>query len=243
MKAIFLIIGITILSLNQVRTQTPANSNVPLIGSEAPAFKAQSTNGEINFPADFGKTWKILFSHPRDFTPVCSSEILELAHNQEIFRNLNTSIVVVSTDQLESHISWKNALEEVSLKGRANVKINFPLVEDKSYNIIRRYGMLDPQSESVQSIRGVFFIDPENRIRAFVFYPNEVGRNSNEIKRTLLALQANYKDKRFVLPSDWQPGDDVMLPYLNEKDVVEMKKQNPKIYQNTWFMTYMKVEE
>jgi peroxiredoxin 2/4 len=240
MKANYLIIGVAILSFNFVSAQN-TDVKIPLIGSEAPAFKAQSTNGQIDFPADFGKSWKILFAHPRDFTPVCSSEVLELAHQQETFKALNTSILVVSTDQLESHLTWKQALEDLSFKGRANVKINFPLVEDNSYNIVKKYGMIDPQStQHFQSVRGVFYIDPENKIRAFVFYPNEIGRSTSEIKRTLMALQANYKDNRIVLPADWQPGQDVMLPFLTEKDVLEMKKPNSKVYQNSWFMTYMK---
>jgi peroxiredoxin 2/4 len=241
MKTIVLILGITILSLNQIWSQSTKKSQIPLIGSEAPAFKAQSTNGEINFPKDFGKSWKILFSHPKDFTPVCSSEILELANQQEDYEALNTKVVIVSTDVIDSHISWKAALEEVEFKGRKPVKINFPFVEDHTYSIAKSYGMLDSQANIGQSVRGVFFIDPENRIRAFSFYPNEVGRNSEEIKRTLIALQTNYGNQKVVLPSNWQPGGDVMLPHVDEYDQAEMKRPNSKIYQKAWFMTYMKM--
>jgi peroxiredoxin 2/4 len=240
MKTIILIIGIFVLSLNQLWSQSARNSQIPLIGSEAPAFKAQSTNGDINFPKDFGKSWKILFAHPKDFTPVCSSEILELAHQQEDYKALNTKVVVVSTDVIDSHNSWKAALEEVEFKGKKPVKIHFPLVEDHTYSIARSYGMIDTQANAGQSVRGVFFIDPENKVRAFSFYPNEVGRSSEEIKRTLIALQTNYSNPKVVLPSNWQPGEDVMLPHMDVYDQTEMKKSNSKIYQKAWFMTYMK---
>jgi peroxiredoxin 2/4 len=239
MKTIILIAGILILSLTHGWSQI-ASTPVPLIGSTAPAFKAKSTNGDINFPEDFGKSWKILFAHPRDFTPVCSSEILELAQHQGDFKALNTSVVIISTDGIDSHIAWKTALEAINYKGRKPVKINFPLVEDQSYRIVKSYGMLDGIKIG-QSIRGVFFIDPENKIRAFAFYPQEVGRSSMEIKRTLIALQTNYADNKVFLPSDWQSGDDVMLSYLDENDKIEMEKPNSLIYKMSFFMIYRKM--
>ena len=244
MKKIMIIAGIILLSLNISLAQTQANQRIPLIGSEAPSFKAHSTNGQISFPQDFGSNWKIIFSHPRDFTPVCSSEILELAYQQKEFKEMNTEIIIVSTDRLESHQGWKAALEDLSFKGRDPVKISFPLVEDPNYSIANSFGMLDSKNNTGVSIRGVFFIDPENKIRAFYFYPNEVGRNIDEIKRTLLALQTNYDNNRVVLPANWQLGEDVMVPYLepNEKDASGNPDSAQGFYSVNWFMNYKQAE-
>lgn len=240
MKNLVLIAGIMILSLNLSLAQITVNQRIPLIGNEAPSFRAMSTNGQISFPADFGNNWKIIFAHPRSFTPVCSTEILELAYQENAFKQLGAELLVVSSDQLESHQNWKTALEELSFKGREPVKINFPLIDDSSFDIANTYGMLDSQSEIGQSIRGVFFIDPENKIRAFYFYPNEVGRSVNEIKRTLVALQENHTDQRALLPEGWQPGDDVMLSFLNPNEKSEVNKENSALYNVSWFMTYKK---
>jgi len=244
MKKMMIIAGIILLSLNISLAQTQVNQRIPLIGSEAPSFKANSTNGQISFPQDFGNNWKIVFAHPRDFTPVCSSEILELAYKQDVFKALDTELIVVSTDRLQSHKGWKAALEEISFKGRKNVKIHFPLVEDPTYTIANSFGMLDSRTNIGQSIRGVFFIDPENKIRAFYFYPNEVGRNIDEIERTLVALQTNYNDNRVILPANWQLGDAVMVPYLkpNEKDASGNPDSAQGFYSVNWFMNYKQVE-
>jgi peroxiredoxin 2/4 len=239
MKNFFLFIGVLFITTNFLNAQLTVNPRIPMIGNEVPSFTAMSTNGQINFPSDFGRKWKIIFSHPRDFTPVCSSEILELAFQQDAFKSLGAEILVVSTDQMDSHRSWKKALEELSFKGRGTVKINFPLVEDKSFAIANSFGMLDPGADLGQSIRGVFFVDPDNKIRAFYFYPNEVGRNVREIQRTLIALQANHKDNRVLLPESWQPGDDVMVKHHAKE---ELTKENSDLYSVSWFMTYKKMK-
>jgi peroxiredoxin 2/4 len=242
MKKVILIAGALLLSINVSLAQIVVNQRIPLIGNDAPIFSAMSTNGQISFPGDFGKSWKIIFSHPRDFTPICSSEILELAHQQKDFTRLGAEILVISTDRLSSHQSWKSALEGVNFKGRDPVKIKFPLIEDPTFKIANSFGMLDSQTNVGQSIRGVFFIDPENKIRAFYFYPNEVGRNITEIKRTLVALQTNHDNKRTLLPENWQPGDDVMISYLNDEEKEGLGKADSNLYNITWFMTYKKDE-
>src|SRR5512133_1155273 len=110
-------------------TNEDRNFRVPLIGEHAPEFTAESTNGTVNFPADYGRKWKVLFSHPQDFTPVCSTEILELASLQSEFDKLGTKLVVISTDNLQSHLQWKKSMESLNLNSRGNVNIKFPLVE------------------------------------------------------------------------------------------------------------------
>ncbi|MDP3913558.1 MAG: redoxin domain-containing protein [Bacteroidota bacterium] len=242
MRKLILITGALLFSLNIAMAQRETRQRIPLIGSQAPAFKAPSTNGLVSFPEDFGKDWKILFAHPRDFTPVCSSEILELAHRQNEFKELGAHIIVISVDRLASHRSWKADLEDVSFRGHSKVKIDFSLVVDSSSVISYSYGMVDPQSMNHQSIRGVFFIDPENRIRAFQFYPNEVGRSTDEIVRLLKALQTQYTHQNTVIPANWQPGDDVMVPILTKEDKEDLKSPNPKVHFINWYMIFRKQE-
>ncbi len=238
MKHLSIICGLAMLVSSALSAQQTSSQRVPLIGSKAPSFKAPSTNGRIAFPGDFEGKWKILFAHPRDFTPVCSSEILELGYHQEEFKALNTQIVVLSVDRMVSHQSWKADLEEIDFKGRGKVKIEFPLVVDSSYAIAYKYGMVDTQSKSGQSVRGVFFIDPDNVVRAFQFYPSEVGRNTREILRTLQALQTHDRYEEIVLPVNWRPGDDFMKYSLTPEDKLELKKPDSNIYYINWYMIY-----
>jgi len=137
-----------------LHAQDNNTNRIPLIGEEAPSFVANSTVGEIKFPQDFFSKWKILFSHPADFTPVCSSEILELARLQEDFQKLNTAIMVISTDGINSHIEWVNSLEGIEYKQGPKVKINFPLIAHEHLEISRKYGMIHPSYSEKKDIRG-----------------------------------------------------------------------------------------
>lgn len=214
--------------------------NIPQIGIQAPEFTAQSTNGTIHFPSDFGDHWKILFSHPKDFTPVCSSEIYELAQAQESFDKLDAKIIVVSTDILEQHKSWKASLEEISYKDRKPVEILFPLVADNTMKVSKLYGMIHSTESLTQNIRGVYFVDPENSIRAIFFYPNEVGRNVNEIQRTLVSLQNHYANKDQVTPANWNLGEDVLIPSMTEAQQENLNSPDSDLYQVAWFMTFQR---
>ncbi len=216
------------------------NFRIPLIGEKAPSFTAESTTGQITFPEDFGNHWKILLSHPQDFTPVCSSEILELAGLQSEFDKLNAKIVVVSTDRLDTHIQWKKALEEINYKGRPAGKIKFPLVDDADLAIAKLYGMIHAPSNTTKDVRGVFIISPDNIIQTIFFYPNVVGRSTDEIVRTLTALETAKKD-HVLTPADWKAGNDVFLPYPPvPEDKVSTTPSND-IYKITWFMIYKKL--
>lgn len=240
MKHLSLLIGFVLTFSNATMAQKGESQRIPLIGSEAPSFKAPSTNGMINFPKDFRNHWKILFAHPRDFTPVCSSELLELAYRQKEFEELDAQIIIISVDKMVSHRSWKSDLESIEFRGREKVQIKFPLVVDSSAVISYKYGMLDSKSKVGQSVRGVFFIDPQNTIRAFQFYPSEVGRNTDEILRTIKALQTHDRVKNIVLPANWRPGDDFMLPFLSPEDKEELKKSDSNIHYINWYMIYKK---
>ena len=233
---------ITVLSFSTILlwSQKKSDSSIPLIGSTAPSFKAESTNGPISFPDDYGKNWKIIFSHPQDFTPVCSSELLELAHLQPEFDRLGVKIIVVSTDKLSQHISWKAALETIEYGGRMPQKINFPLVSDENYLISEKYGMFHYQKSTAKDIRGVYIVDPENIVQATYFYPYSIGRNMNEFVRTVKALQT--AEDNVVIPANWEPGDDVMLTYLSDQDKMEKETTNStSIYEVSWFMIFKKM--
>lgn len=225
-------------AINYGISQNPSRSTIPLIGDTAPSFVAETTQGTLHFPEDYGRNWKILVAHPRDFTPVCSSEILELAYLQRDFEMLGAKLVVVSTDALESHFLWKEALETVPFRNRPPVQINFPLVEDQTYVITDLYGMTHPEAKRGKNIRGVFFIDRDNKVRAMYFYPSETGRNTDEVKRTLLALQKTDDDFNVMTPANWEPGDPVMIPYATPLMLENMEKENSLYFQYNWFMTY-----
>ncbi|WP_340113707.1 redoxin domain-containing protein [Maribellus mangrovi] len=191
---------------------TAQNNQIPLIGSEAPSFKAMSTNGKINFPDDFGKQWKILFSHPADFTPVCTSELLELAYLQPKFKELGVECAVISRDGVETHKLWVKQLEGLDYRNRGPQAIEFPLIEDTQLKVSEKYGMLHKPTSTNRDIRGVFIIDGNNIVRSVNFYPMEVGRNMNEIVRLIEAIQTTDESMVYT-PANWEKGDDVILPY------------------------------
>ena len=217
-----ILILILLLVFSHTFAQNDTLTRIPLIGEEAPAFTAETTNGTLNFPSDFGKKWKILFSHPADYTPVCSSEILELAYKQNDFDQLGVKIAIISTDDLSKHYGWKKSLEEVSYQGREPVKIKFPFIDDKNRVISKSYGMISPLVNATKAVRGVFIIDPENKIASINFYPMSVGRNTEEIKRTLIALETT-RNQKVLMPANWQPGKDVLLPYLSQSQKEELQ--------------------
>jgi len=240
MKKIIFILSIMCLSVTHLWAQEKNHVNYPMLGDDAPSFTAESTTGTLKFPDDFNK-WKILFSHPADFTPVCTSEILELAAAQKDFEKLGVHIVVVSTDRLENHVEWEKNIETLKYKNREPNKINFPLVSDANLEIAKQYGMIQPNTSSTKDVRGVFIVDPKNKIRAMMFYPMNVGRNMAEIERTVVALQT--ADKQTVLtPANWQPGDDVLIPYVKSTAEADnlASNNNPDYYQVTWYMRFKK---
>lgn len=190
-----------------------SQDQIPLIGSKAPSFTAKSTQGKMTFPDDFGSSWKILFSHPQDFTPVCSSELLELAYMSDDFKDLGVKMAVISTDDVEQHLLWKAHLEELDYKGRGKQVIDFPIIDDHQATASKMYGMLHAPASTNKDIRGVFILDSDNVVRSINFYPMEVGRNMDEIKRTLVALQTT-KEEKVLTPANWNKGDDVMVPYF-----------------------------
>lgn len=211
------------------------------IGQSAPSFTAQSTKGVISFPDDYFNNWKIIFSHPADFTPVCTSEILALADNQDTFKMLKTVLIIISTDGLNSHISWVKSMESIKRVGKEDVKIGFPLIADVDYSVSQKYNLLRADTTQRKDLRSVVYIDPDNKIRAILTYPDNVGRNIDELIRLLIALQT--ADRQNVLtPADWHPGDDVLVESPKTvEDSENMKAKNRLGYYHlTWYMWFKK---
>lgn len=222
-------------------------NRLPLIGDKAPAFKALTTTGTINFPEDYEGKWVLLFSHPSDFTPVCTTEFMTIAAMQEEFEKINVSLIGLSVDSLYSHIAWVRAIESLEWKGMKNIKIKFPVIADLNTKVATKYGMLQPNVSSTQAVRAVFAIDPEGIVRSITYYPLNVGRNFDEILRMVKALQKADTD-HCSLPANWQPGDDVIVPTPLTVDKAEEAmskaadsgKDSDDVYALDWFLRFKK---
>lgn len=214
---------------------------MPLIGDTAPSFEAVTTQGKIKFPEDFAGKWIILFSHPADFTPVCTTEFMTFASMLEDFKALNTELVGLSVDSLYAHIAWLRKIQEIEWKGLKNIEVIFPLIEDIRMEVARKYGMIQPGASNTQAVRAVFVIDPEARIRTILYYPLTTGRNFDEIKRIVLALQKADKDQ-CATPADWRPGEDVIVPTAGSCGVARerMENQTEEQYCLDWFLCFRK---
>ena len=185
---------------------------MPRIGDKAPSFEAVTTQGPINFPADYKGSWVILFSHPADFTPVCTSEFMTFSSMEDKFNRANCKLVGLSVDGLFSHIAWLRTIKEkIEYNGMKNVEVKFPLIEDITMNVAKKYGMMMPGESSTKAVRAVFFVDPKGIIRAIIYYPLSLGRNFDELYRALIAMQTADAFE-IATPADWRPGDDVIVP-------------------------------
>ena len=216
-------------------------NRMPLIGDNAPEFKAVTTQGEINFPADYKGKWVILFSHPADFTPVCTTEFMTFASMMDDFNKLNVQLVGLSVDSLYAHIAWLRKIQELEWNGLKNINVTFPLIEDIRMEVAKKYGMIQPNQSNTQAVRAVFIIDPKGIIRTILYYPLSTGRNFDEIKRIVTALQKADSDS-VATPADWRPGDDVIIPTAGScgtaKERMESKDEN--MYCLDWFMCFKK---
>lgn len=185
---------------------------MPRIGDPAPAFTAVTTQGPINFPADYTGRWVILFSHPADFTPVCTSEFMTFASMQAEFAAYNTDLVGLSVDGLYSHIAWLRTIKEkITFRDMSDVDVTFPLIEDITMTVARKYGMIMPGEDSTKAVRAVFVIDPKGVIRAIIYYPLSLGRNFDELLRVIKGLQT-AEHFEVATPADWRPGEPVIVP-------------------------------
>jgi peroxiredoxin (alkyl hydroperoxide reductase subunit C) len=219
--------------------------SMPLIGDEAPHFTAKTTMGEIKFPDDYKGKWVILFSHPADFTPVCTTEFMTFASMQQDLKNLNTELIGLSIDSIYAHIAWLRTIKEkIEFKGMKNVEVTFPVIEDLRMDVAKKFGMVQPNASTTQAVRAVFIIDPKAKVRAILYYPLSNGRNMAEIKRLLLAMQKSDKEG-VATPANWQPGDDCIIPPPGScgtaKERVEKKEEGK--YCLDWFMCFKKEQK
>ncbi len=214
-----------------------ATTRMPLIGDKAPAFKAKTTQGEINFPEDYKGKWVILFSHPADFTPVCTTEFMTFASMHNEFKELNCELIGLSIDSIYAHIAWLRTIKEkIEYKGMKGIEVNFPVIEDLTMDVAKAYGMLQPGASNTQAVRAVFIIDPEGIVKTILYYPLSNGRNMQEIKRILIALQTSMKHG-VATPANWQPGEDVIVPPPGSCGVAKERAADPTVKMYDWFFS------
>ncbi|MEO6593631.1 MAG: peroxiredoxin [Planctomycetota bacterium] len=189
--------------------------SLPRISDPAPDFKTVTTHGEIQFSEWQGNSWAILFSHPADFTPVCSTELTELAKRNKEFESRNCKLMGVSIDSIHSHLAWVENLAKIM-----DTRLNYPLVADSDRKVAELYGMIHPGESTTVTVRALFVIDPKHMIRAIIYYPLNVGRNVDEIVRVLDALQT-ADGNGVACPVNWKKGDKVIVPPpKSEKEVL-----------------------
>ncbi len=188
------------------------------IGSIAPDFTQDSTAGEIHFHEWLGKSWGVLFSHPRDFTPVCTTELGRASALKSEFDKRNVKLLAVSVDSVADHKRWSGDIEETQ-----GVALAFPILGDADKKVSTLYDMLHPEASDTFTVRSVFFIDPNKKIRATITYPASTGRNFAEILRVLDSLQLTDSHS-VATPADWKDGDDVVIvPSLQDPEVLAQK--------------------
>ncbi|MBN2610641.1 MAG: peroxiredoxin [Bacteroidales bacterium] len=218
--------------------------SLPRIGEKAPEFKAVTTQGEINFPGDYKGSWVILFSHPADFTPVCTSEFMTFASMEKQFNDVNCKLVGLSVDGLYSHIAWLRTIKEkIEYKGMKDVEVKFPLIEDITMEVAKKYGMMMPGESNTKAVRAVFVVDPKGIIRTIIYYPLSLGRNFDELYRVVVALQT-ADEFSVATPADWRPGDEVIVPTAGSCGVAKERMESKgdiKCYD--WFFCTKQLEK
>jgi peroxiredoxin (alkyl hydroperoxide reductase subunit C) len=199
-----------------------------LIGEKVPDFEAVTTHGPIKF-SDWAKdSWVILFSHPADFTPVCTTEFMAFSEIHPELQKRGVKLIGLSIDSIYSHIAWVRTIKE-----KMGVDIPFPIIEDLSMNVANKFGMIHPSQSSTAAVRAVFFIDPEFKLRGLYYYPLSTGRNMQEILRAIDAFQTADKHK-VATPANWKPGDKVIVPPPKTQDGAE-KRMDEGYECKDWF--------
>lgn len=206
-------------------------TGIPRIGDTAPDFQALTTHGEITFSEWQSKNWVILFSHPADFTPVCSTEFAGFAERFDEFDKRGVQLIGVSIDSVYSHIAWVRDIEK-----NFNVKVKFPVVADLDQKVARLFGMVHEPMAVTAAVRCVFFIDPELTLRAMIYYPLSCGRNIDEIVRVVDALQLNVK-AGVATPANWRPGDDVIIPAPVTQQAAEERAKDSSLKVTEWYLS------
>jgi len=205
-------------------------NTMPRIGDIAPDFEAITTTGNLKFSEYNKGSWVILFSHPADFTPVCTTEMTGFANESNFFEKHNTKLIGLSIDSIHSHIAWVNAVDE-----KTGVLFEFPIIADLDMKVAKLYGMIQPGESETAAVRAVFIIDPTGKIRLIMYYPLNVGRNMDEIKRALIALQTSDEHK-VAIPLNWQPGDKVIVGAPKTLEGLAARKADTELEQIDWYL-------
>jgi peroxiredoxin (alkyl hydroperoxide reductase subunit C) len=216
-------------------TNEEAGYSLPIIGEEAPDFEAVTTQGTIRLSSYRGKKWVVLFSHPADFTPVCTTEFMAFAKVADELAQMNVQLMGLSIDSVHSHLAWIRNVKE-----KMGITIPFPVIADLSMGIARRYGMIHPGQSSTATIRTVFFIDDKGIMRAMIYYPLSNGRFIPEIIRLVKAMQTS--DRYGVsTPANWQPGDKVVVP--PPRTQADMEKRLSEGYEcRDWYLCFKEIK-
>lgn len=204
-------------------------TRLPLIGDPAPHFAADTTHGPIRLE-DYAGKWLVLFSHPADFTPVCTTEFIEFAKLADEFAARNAALLGNSVDSVHSHLAWTRAIEE-----KLGVRIPFPIIADLDTSVARAYGMLHPNTSGTAAVRAVFLIDPQQTVRAVLYYPMNAGRMIPEILRLLDALQTSDRDG-VSCPANWKPGDDVVVAAPKTQDELDARLSDTNVKLADWYL-------
>ncbi|MFZ5828959.1 MAG: peroxiredoxin [Planctomycetota bacterium] len=218
--------------------QTSPSPTFPLIGEVAPAFEAVTTQGKLQFPDDYKGKWVVLFSHPADFTPVCTTEFMTFAKLMPQFEAINCKLIGLSIDSNYSHIAWLRTIKEkIQYKDMKGIEVTFPVIADLKMDVARKYGMVQPAADDTHAVRAVFIIDAEAKIRAVLYYPLSNGRSIPEVLRLVVALQTSDK-LGVATPADWQPGDDVIVPPAGSCGTAQerVEGKDPGVQCLDWFM-------
>lgn len=208
---------------------SPANPALPLIGDRAPDFEAESTHGPVRL-ADYAGKWLVLFSHPADFTPVCTTEFVAFTELADEFAARDTVLLGNSVDSVHSHLAWTRAIEE-----KLGVRVPFPIIADLDMRVSHAYGMLHPNTSGTAAVRAVFVIDPEQTVRAVLYYPMNAGRMIPEILRLVDALQTSDRDG-VSCPANWHPGEDVVLGAPRTQAELEARLADDSVKLTDWYL-------
>jgi len=194
------------------------------LGDTAPDFTAMTTEGKINFYDFLGDSWGVLFSHPADFTPVCTTELGKTAALKKEFEKRNVKVLAVSVDPLDKHNSWKNDINETQ-----NVSVDFPIIADEDKTVANLYGMLHPNASATATVRSLFIIGPDKKIKLMIVYPASTGRNFVEVLRVIDSLQLTA-DYSVATPADWKEGEDVIVvPAVSTEDAIKKFPKGVKV--------------
>lgn len=209
---------------------------MPRIGDDAPNFTARTTIGDITFNDYAEGKWIIMFSHPADFTPVCTTELSGFAKRKAEFDALNTELLGLSIDSIHSHLGWVNNVHE-----KTGVYFDFPIIADIDMKVAKLYGMLQPNESTTAAVRAVFFIDPAKKIRLIMYYPLNVGRNMNEILRSLKALQTSDAHQ-VAMPLDWEPGKKVIVPPPTTLEEMKARLEDDSVERVDFYLAKKKLD-